>query len=103
VPGVHQVTPINTATGKKGSPITVGHGPIGLAVTPDGRTLYVLNTDDSTLTPITTATGTPGRSIRVATLFAQADAAALVFTPNGHKLYVANEGTNAVAVISPKE
>jgi hyaluronoglucosaminidase len=35
------VTPITVATGRPGGAIRAGHGPQALAVTPDGRTLYV--------------------------------------------------------------
>jgi DNA-binding beta-propeller fold protein YncE len=37
------VTPIDVATGRPGSPITVGVGPRAIAMTPGGRIAYVLN------------------------------------------------------------
>src|SRR5581483_1151374 len=46
------VTPINTATNTAGAPIPVGTGPTTLALSPDGRTLYVANTGSDTVTPI---------------------------------------------------
>ncbi len=59
------VTPINTATNKAGRPIKVGRGPDCLAITPDGRTLYVVSLDSNTVTPINTATNKAGRPIKV--------------------------------------
>jgi DNA-binding beta-propeller fold protein YncE len=43
---------------------------VAIAVTPDGRTAYVVNfvaTGNGTVTPITTATNTPGKPIKAGT------------------------------------
>ena len=37
------VTPIATATNTPGTPINVGTGPAGIAITPNGQTAYVAN------------------------------------------------------------
>ena len=37
------VTPIGTATNTPGTPIPVGQEPLGVAITPDGKTAYVAN------------------------------------------------------------
>ncbi len=37
------MTPIDTTTNTAGTAITVGSGPIGIAITPDGQTAYVAN------------------------------------------------------------
>jgi DNA-binding beta-propeller fold protein YncE len=58
-----EVTPISTATNTAGNPIRVGCDPYFLAITPDGKTVWVAN-GDRTLPPISTATNTPGKSIR---------------------------------------
>ncbi len=58
-----EVTPISTATNAPGNPIRVGCDPYFLAITPDGKTVWVAN-GERTLTPIATATNTPGKSIR---------------------------------------
>jgi YVTN family beta-propeller protein len=50
---------------RAGRPIRVGRFPDSLAITPDGRTLYVVNGDSGTVTPVNTATNRPGRPIRV--------------------------------------
>jgi DNA-binding beta-propeller fold protein YncE len=36
------------------------------AITPDGKTIYIISGNGSTVTPITTATNTPGQPINVA-------------------------------------
>ena len=38
---------------------------MGLAVTPDGSTVYVANSGSNTVTPIDTATSAPGTPIHV--------------------------------------
>ena len=38
------MTPINTATNTAGTPITVGSRPGAIAITPDGKTAYVVDT-----------------------------------------------------------
>jgi YVTN family beta-propeller protein len=57
------VTPIRTATNMVLKPITVGKVPWAIAITPDGKTAYVANTQ--TVTPIRIATGTAGTAIPV--------------------------------------
>ena len=59
------MTPINTATNIAGRPIPVGSGPSGVAITPNGATVYVTNYYSDTVTPIATATNTAGRPIPV--------------------------------------
>ena len=61
------VTPIQTATNTAGTPVTVGPGPVAIAITPDGKTAYVLNSHSGTVTPIQTATNTAGTPITVGT------------------------------------
>ena len=59
------VTPIDTATNKAGSAIDVGANPSGIAITPDGKTVYVTCSDPGTVVPINTATNTAGPAIKV--------------------------------------
>ena len=76
------MTPITTATNTAGKPIKVGGGQ--LAITPDGKTVYVLGCAPGlfscfgTVTPITTATNTPGKPIKVGKF-----PLAIAVTPNG--------------------
>src|ERR1700689_5044465 len=51
--GSDTVTPISTATNTAGPPITVGNSPYNLAITPDGKTVYVGDGNSTdTITPI---------------------------------------------------
>jgi YVTN family beta-propeller protein len=66
------VIPIDTATNTAGTPIPIGTGPPGggpatIAITPDGKTAYVLNYLSATVTPISTRTNTTGPTIPVGT------------------------------------
>ena len=70
------MTPIATATNTAGAPITVGGAPRAIAITPNGKTAYVLNYGSGTVTPIATRTNTAGRSIRVGS-----DPSAIAITP----------------------
>jgi YVTN family beta-propeller protein len=85
------VTPINTATNKAGKAITVGEGPVAIAITPNGKTAYVANIDPGTVTPIRTATNTALKAIKVGP-----GPAAIAITPNGKTAYVANDGIGEV-------
>src|SRR5690348_2494650 len=72
---------------RTGKAIHVGHSPCAIAITPNGRTAYVVNCDDDTLTPISLATGTPKPAIN----FGRTPGA-IAITPNGRTAYVTNEG-----------
>jgi YVTN family beta-propeller protein len=58
---------------------------VAIAITPNGRTAYVANCDDDTVTPINLATGTPRPAIKVGI-----NPDAIAITPNGRTAYVAN-------------
>ena len=91
------IIPIHTATNTAGKPIHVcrarpGTNPILnfphlIAITPDGKTLYV-GCEDGTVIPIRTATNTPGRAIRV-----RGGAITIAFTPDSKIAYVGDGGT----------
>jgi DNA-binding beta-propeller fold protein YncE len=49
-----RLVPISTADYTAGAPIAVGRDPQGMAITPNGRTGYVLNGTDAATTPATT-------------------------------------------------
>jgi YVTN family beta-propeller protein len=55
---------IDVATNTSGPEIKVGCNPLGVAITPDGRTAYVTNQGCGTVTPIELATNTPGQEIK---------------------------------------
>jgi DNA-binding beta-propeller fold protein YncE len=79
VSGDSGLTPIRTATGTAGPPITIGDDAISfIAVTPDGKTAYVVNDSgadppSSGVVPIRTATNTAGPTIPVTNPAAVAD------------------------------
>ena len=58
------MTPISTVTNSAQAPIHVGTGPIAVAFTPDGQTVYVVSFGADTVTPISTATNTPGPPVK---------------------------------------
>jgi YVTN family beta-propeller protein len=60
-----QVTPIDLTTGAPEKAITVGNAPIGLAVTPDGGTVFVANLNSESVTPIAVSTNTARAAIAV--------------------------------------
>ena len=57
------VTPIDTAADKVGKAINVGTSPDAIAITPNGKTVYVGSLFAETVTPIRTVTNTPGKAI----------------------------------------
>ena len=65
--GAGTVTPIDVATGRAGTPIQVEITARAMAITPDGKTAYVVNEDvgGGTVTPIDLATGRAGTPIQV--------------------------------------
>jgi YVTN family beta-propeller protein len=89
------VTPIAAATNTAGPPITVGIEPYGLAITPDGKTVYIANYGSGTVTPIATATNTAGPPITVG--FGPLD---IAITPDGKTAYVANADDGTVTPIA---
>ena len=68
-PSPGTVIPVSTATNTAGIPIKTGNQPTAMAITPDGRTIYVTvptgRSDDGMLIPVSTVTGTAGRPIKV--------------------------------------
>jgi DNA-binding beta-propeller fold protein YncE len=102
------LTPINTATGTPGTPIRLSHGASNIAITPDGKTIYVDAGDGHRgyVTPVSTATGIPGHPIPVSTATGipghpiplSAGAGTMTITPDGKTLYVA--GTDTITPVS---
>ena len=84
--------------------IDVGLHPSGMALSPDGRRLYVVNANSDTVSVIRTLDDSVEKTIDVK-LFAGAPLGsapdALAVSPDGKRLYVANAANNAVAVVEP--
>jgi YVTN family beta-propeller protein len=66
-----------------------------VAVTPDGKTAYVTNYGDGTVTPITVATNTAGTPITVGS-----NPLGVAVTPDGKTAYVTNGGDGTVTPIT---
>jgi len=97
--GDDTVSVIDTATGKVSARITVGHGPYGVAFTPDGTHAYVTNSADGTVSVIDTATGVVSPPVGVGV-----SPFGVAFTPDGTQAYVASvgdgsQGSGTVSVI----
>ncbi len=87
------MTPIDVESGEVGDPIAVGSQPHGIAVTPDGKTVYVTHSG-GTVTPIDVASNTAGDPIVVgSTPFRVAVA------PDGRTAYVTNQVPGTVTPI----
>ena len=110
--GSNTVSVINTGTGQKidASPsnifstdISVGSSPGALALSPDGKRLYVANTGSGTVSVINTDTyaridANPS-NIFSTDITVGSSPSALAFGSDG-RLYVANRGSNTVSVIN---
>jgi YVTN family beta-propeller protein len=88
------VTPITLATRRPGRPISVGHNPQAIALSPDGGTAYVVNSGSDSVTPIQTATRRPARAIPVGD-----DPRGIAVTPDGRAAFVSNAGSDTVTPI----
>ena len=89
------VIPISTATDKPGKPISFPGGIDNILIAPDGKTAYVIGgvptpasdfSDKITVTPISTATNTAGRTVIAGTAYVENSA---MMTPDGQHIYVA--------------
>jgi YVTN family beta-propeller protein len=87
---------IDTATNLV-SPTTipVGVEPRGIAITPDGKTAYVVNRVSGSLSVIDTATNL----VSPTTIPVGVEPLGIAITPDGKTAYVTNEGSEAVSVI----
>ncbi len=66
-------------------------GPLGVAITPDGRTALVTNSLGDTVVPVTLATGVVGTPVRVGS-----GPSAVAIAPDGRRAYVSNFNDNTV-------
>lgn len=74
--------------------VNVGLKPLGIDVSPDGKTLYVVNNGDRTVSVIDVATTAVIDTVTVGMLPVDVS-----FTPKGALAYVTNQGENTVSVI----
>ncbi len=92
--GSTTVTPIDTATATSGAPIAAGSQSGSIAITPNGKTAYVVNQNDA-VTPINTLTNTAGVPIPVGS-----SPEGIAIAPNGKTAYVTNTFSNTVTPIN---
>src|SRR5450756_319549 len=89
------VTPIDSSTNTPGTAVPVPLRPYAVAITPDGKTLYVAQDNTNTVTPIDTATNTAGTPITVGN-----NPTGIAVTPDGKTAYVANSSDGTVSAIN---
>lgn len=79
------VTPIPSATNRPGKPIPIPAGgrELIMAVTPDGKTIYLGGDEPNTVVPVSTVTDTAGKPIQLGQVASQ-----ILITPNGKTAYV---------------
>lgn len=83
----------DTVSGRADAQINPPAGDGGLAITPDGRTVYV--TGVNAVTPVDTASESPGPAIGVG-----AGTAGIAVSPDGRTVYVASTAANSVTPIA---
>jgi YVTN family beta-propeller protein len=77
------------------SPIPIGNVPVGLAVTPDGSTVYVANNASNTVSVINTGTNTV-----TTTIPGGSGPWGVAVTPDGSTVYVSNDIGSTVSAIA---
>src|SRR6266704_1760220 len=98
------MTPIATATNTAGKPIKIGAIPAAIAITPDGKTAYILDISAygrgrTRVIPVATATNTPGKPIKISDIVGLP--AAIAITPDGKTAYAvtgARRGTTVTPI-----
>ena len=88
------VSVIDTANNTVTATVAVGDFPFGVAVMPDGASVYVANQGSGTVSVIDAATNTV-----TATVLVQVEPFGVAATPDGASVYVANQGSDTVSVI----
>ena len=80
------MTVISTVSGTAIKTINVGRGAGAIAITPDGKTAYVVSNGSGTVTPIRTATHTARKAVKVS---GQLQPRGIAITPDGTTAYAA--------------
>ena len=87
---------ISTATNAFAASITVGNNPTGIAVSPNGGSVYVTNNASGTVSVFAADNVNPA----VANITVGSGPYSVAFTPNGASAYVVNQVSNTVSVIN---
>ena len=96
--GNNDVTVIDTASNSVVTSIIAAGGTFGIAVTPDGKQVWVTNSSADSVSVINTADNAVIGNIQV-----QRIPLGLALTPDGRRAYVANSNSNSVSVIDTRE
>jgi YVTN family beta-propeller protein len=97
--GSNTVSVIDTATNTVAATVPVGIGPAGLAVTPDGKHVYVGIYGASYGLSVGSVIDTATNTLEAATLAVGNGPRGVAVTPDGKHAYVANIGADTVSVI----
>jgi YVTN family beta-propeller protein len=95
---MNNVSIIDTETNTFIATFNVCFGPIGVAVSPDGKILYVTNGDINTVSIIDTTT----KNV-IATVNVGKKPYGVAVSPDGKKLYVTNSGSNTISIITLRD
>jgi DNA-binding beta-propeller fold protein YncE len=93
------VTPVDTATNTLGTPIRLSNSVsfgAGLAITPDGSTVWAVDEPNGALVPIDVATNTAGTPVALH----GDDVFSVVITPNGKRAYVVDENGHEIIPVN---
>jgi len=94
--GQTAVRPVSLVTGTVGRPIPLGIAWGGqIAITPDGKAVYVASAHSGAVWPISTATNTRGKPIRIP------EANSIVFTSHGRTAWVLGAGSGSGQTATP--
>ena len=85
----------DATTGAPLAPIAVGARPVGIAVSPDGSSIFVSNQADNSVSRIDTAS-----AVVTGTVAVDLAPSGLAFSPDGTHVLVAHRDANTVAVLS---
>jgi YVTN family beta-propeller protein len=96
--GHDDVVVIDTATNSVVASVPIAGDGRGLAVTPDGKFVYVTNTDVNSVDVISTASNVGIGNIQVGLA-----PSGVAITPDGRLAYVSNFNSNSVSVIQASE
>ncbi len=91
----NDVSVINTLTNVVIATIAVGLQPVGVSVTPNGKSVYISNYKSNDVSVINTLNNTV-----VSTIVVGLKPVGIIISPDGLKAYVTNWGSNTINVIS---
>ncbi|MBI3799016.1 MAG: YncE family protein [Deltaproteobacteria bacterium] len=89
------VSVVDTATNTVVATVPVGGGPKGVAVTPDGKRVYVANQGSGTVSVIDTTTNS-----KIATVFVGGAPNGIAVHPSGKRVYVTNNALTVIETIT---